>query len=122
MTFPAYLGRPPLTIEQQDGDLEAPQFTMAELRDCADGADRAGLLAARRDVKMLRQGGGWGKALLAELLLKDRGAYAIHLRRRRGMRMKRHGPNQVRILSDPAPVVRIVEPGAGEGRGGGWRA
>ncbi len=108
-TFPAYLDRPPQTLTRQDGDLEAPQFTVAELRivptvPIAQGyLEQGGLRSFGRVVDE-------GRTLLAELLMRESSAYGIHLITRTGHKDDAPRRNQVKVLEDGAPTVRIVEP------------
>ena len=107
--FPAYLARPRETVKQNQGDLEAPQFTKAELKIhpstpiargnlVIDGQEIAGAVTDE------------GKTLVASLLLKDTTTYTIHLFTSGGHTDPQPRVNQVRVMADPPPTVQLVEP------------
>lgn len=108
--YPAYLRRPRRTVSQPHADLEAPQFTRAELRIHASVPIARGhiLLDTQRiDGRVLAD----GQTLSADLLLTDSTTYTIHLDRGSGHVDPEPRRNRVRIVPDRPPVIELVEPG-----------
>ncbi len=107
--FPAYLQRSPETVKQSQGDLEAPQFTRAELRihPSAPIADGHLMLEGQKIEGQVTDD---GKTLVAQLLLKDTTSYTIHLFTAGGHTDPQPRVNQVRVVADAPPVVQLVEP------------
>ena len=110
--FPAYLQRPRETVKQNQGDLEAPQFTRAELRIHPSAPIARGHLM-REGNSIDGQVTDDGKTLVTQLLLKDTTTYTIHLFTAGGHSDPQPRLNQVKVLTDAPPTVQLVEP-AGE--------
>ncbi len=110
--FPSYLNRPREVVRQTQGDLEAPQFTRAELKIHPTAPIARGQLVLG-DTTIEGQVGDDGKTLHARLLLRDTTTYTIHLFTATGHTDPQPRVNQLKVLSDAPPTVAIVEP-AGE--------
>ena len=107
--FPAYLQRAPEIIKQNQGDLEAPQFTRAELRIHPSAPIARGhLMLEGQSIE--GQVTDDGKTLVAQLLLKDTTSYTIHLFTAGGHTDPQPRVNQVKVMADAPPVVQLVEP------------
>ena len=107
--FPAYLQRPRETVKQNQGDLEAPQFTRAELRVHPSAPIARGHLMIEgnsTDGQVTAD----GKTLMAQLLLNDTTTYTIHLFTAGGHSDPQPRVNSVRVLNDAPPTVQLVEP------------
>jgi len=108
--FPAYLRRPRDYVKQNHGDLEAPQFTRAELRIHPSAPIARGhLMIAGQSIE--GQVTDDGKTLVAQLLLKDTTTYTIHLFTASGHSDPQPRVNQVKVAADAPPTVQLVEPG-----------
>ena len=107
--FPAYLERPRETVKQNQGDLEAPQFTRAELRIHPSAPIARGHLMIEGQA-VDGQVADDGKTLVAQLLLKDTTTYTIHLFTAGGHSDPQPRVNQVKVVTDAPPTVQLVEP------------
>ena len=107
--FPAYLERPRETVKQNRGDLEAPQFTRAELRIHPSAPIARGHLMIEGN-SIDGQVTDDGKTLVAQLLLKDTTTYTIHLFTAGGHSDPQPRVNQVKVVTDAPPTVQLVEP------------
>ena len=107
--FPAYLQRPRETVKQNQGDLEAPQFTRAELRIHPSAPIARGHLMIEGN-SIDGQVTDDGKTLVAQLLLKDTTTYTIHLFTAGGHSDPQPRVNQVKVVTDAPPTVQLVEP------------
>ena len=107
--FPAYLERPRETVKQNQGDLEAPQFTPAELRIHPSAPIARGHLMIEGQA-VDGQVADDGKTLVAQLLLKDTTTYTIHLFTAGGHSDPQPRVNQVKVVTDAPPTVQLVEP------------
>ena len=107
--FPAYLERPRETVKQNQGDLEAPQFTRAELRIHPSAPIARGHLVIEGQA-VDGQVADDGKTLVAQLLLKDTTTYTIHLFTAGGHSDPQPRVNQVKVVTDAPPTVQLVEP------------
>jgi hypothetical protein len=107
--FPAYLQRAREVVKQNHGDLEAPQFTRAELRIHPSAPIARGhLMIEGQSIE--GQVTDDGKTLVAQLLLKDTTTYTIHLFTAGGHSDPQPRVNQVKVASDAPPTVQLVEP------------
>ncbi|MGO9465274.1 MAG: hypothetical protein ACLQVF_14115 [Isosphaeraceae bacterium] len=107
--FPAYLERPREAVEHNHADLEAPQFTRAELRihpstPIARGHLQVGSTTIEGEVA------DRGMTLLAQLLLKDTTTFTIHLFTSGGHSDPEPRVNQAKVQADSPPTVQLVEP------------
>ena len=107
--FPVYLQRPRETVKQNQGDLEAPQFTRAELRIHPSALIARGHLMIEGQA-VDGQVADDGKTLVAQLLLKDTTTYTIHLFIAGGHSDPHPRVNQVKVVTDAPPTVQLVEP------------
>ena len=107
--FPAYLERPRDTVRQNHADLEAPQFTRAELKiRPSTSIARGHLLVAGETID--GQVGDGGQMLTAQLLLKETTAFTIHLFTAGGHSDPQPRLNRVKVQADAPPAVELVEP------------
>jgi hypothetical protein len=106
--YPAYLGRPKDTFSQKQGDLEAPQYTVAEL------AVRPSVPIAKGHVEV----GGErfvghvdpsGALVVKFPLLKD-GTYTIHIFDSSGHTDPDPRVNRIHVLADQPPTVELLKP------------
>ncbi|HLN32120.1 MAG TPA: hypothetical protein VK395_30595 [Gemmataceae bacterium] len=107
--YPPYLNRPNDTVAQKHGDLEAPQFTRAELRFHASTAIVRGFLRlGGHDIhgRVLED----GSTLLVSLFLDETNTYTVHLFTEAGHTDPEPRVNRIRVLPDAPPTVQIVEP------------
>ena len=103
------LERPRETVKQNQGDLEAPQFTRAELRIHPSAPIARGHLMIEGQA-VDGQVADDGKTLVAQLLLKDTTTYTIHLFTAGGHSDPQPRVNQVKVVTDAPPTVQLVEP------------
>lgn len=113
-TLPAYLKRPPQVLRQKTGDLEAPQFTTAELAihptvPVAQGFVEIG------GRKLYGKVEDRGKTVRVELLLRDPTTYTIYLATAAGHTDDQPRTNQIKVLPDAAPTALVVQPGKDAG-------
>jgi hypothetical protein len=107
--YPAYLGRQRETVRQNQGDLDAPQFTSAALLIYpSTPIARGSLMVDGKPVE--GQVSDEGKTLLARLLLKGQTTYTIHLETPEGHTDPQPRVNQVKVKIDAPPSVQVVEP------------
>jgi hypothetical protein len=109
--FPAYLGRAAETISQAHGDLEAPQFTVAELDFYPVTPIARGFL----EVEGRRIGGAVldeGQRFRVALLLRSNTTYTVHLFTDADQTDREPRVNQVRVLPDTPPTVQLLQPTA----------
>lgn len=107
--YPSYLARAGNKIVQKHADLEAPQFTLAELLihpTTPVAAGHAMVEGQRIEGKVLDD----GKTLLLYLLLKNTTTYTVHLFNAAGQTDSEPRVNQVRVTPDAPPTVHLVEP------------
>jgi hypothetical protein len=110
LTYPAYLGRAQGTFVQRDADLEAPQYTLAELRirpsvPVARGhvqlgpqqflgrVEQEGMLLVIRDLPLLRDG-----------------TFTVHLVNDAGHSDPNPRVNRIHVLPDQPPTVQLLKP------------
>jgi len=110
LTYPAYLGRAQETFVQRDADLEAPQYTLAELRirpsvPVAKGhvqlgpqqflgrVEQEGMLLVIRDLPLLRDG-----------------TFTVHLLNDAGHSDPSPRLNRIHVLPDQPPTVQLLKP------------
>lgn len=111
--YPLYLGRPAETFAQKQADLEAPQYTMAELeiRPSVPVAKGHIQVGAERFTGRVEQNG----AVLAVKmpLLKD-GAFTVHLFNAAGHTDPDPRVNRIHVLPDRPPTAELLKPGRQE--------
>ncbi len=110
--YPEYLGRSPETFAQKHADLEAPQYSEADLavRTSVPVASGYVMLGKQRLDGYVDRG---GTALLVRKipLLRD-GTFTIHLTTEGGHRTDDPRINRIRVLPDDPPTVELVQPSA----------
>jgi hypothetical protein len=107
--FPAYLERSRATVRQDHADLDAPQFTHAELRiHPSTPIARGHLLVRGKSIDGQVTDGG--RALLARMPLEETTTFTIHLVTAEGHSDPQPRVNQVVVRPDAPPTVQLVEP------------
>jgi len=107
--YPAYLGRAPESFVQKQADLEAPQFTAAELQirpqlPIAKGHVQVG---TEKFIGRVEQNGA--QLTVRMPLLKD-GAYTVHLYNDAGHTDPDPRVNRIHVLADRPPTVELLKP------------
>lgn len=111
--YPAYLDRQPDSFTQRLADLEAPQYTVAELEIHPSAPISSGHLQCgpERYAGRVEQN---GEVLAVKMpLLKD-GVYTIHLFNDKGHTDPEPRVNRIRVLPDRAPAAELLKPGRQE--------
>ena len=109
--YPAYLGRKNDTIRQKGLDIEAPQYTLAELRLRLSAPVAKGYLDSEGERFPGRVEEG-GKLLVASMpLLKDT-TYSVRLFDDTGHTDPNPRLNRVAVLPDKPPTVELLKPNA----------
>ncbi len=111
--FPRYLNRPDETFAQRHADLEAPQYTEAELRVRPSSPIARGYIESggQRYVGSVEDGGA---ALVTKLpMLKD-STFTIHLVNSSGHSDPNPRLNRIHVLPDEPPSVELLKPGRQE--------
>ncbi len=106
--YPAYLGKPKDTFSQKQGDLEAPQYTVAEL------AVRPSVPIAKGHVEVggerfVGQVDPSGALVVKFPLLKD-APYTIHVFDSLGHTDPDPRVNRIHVLPDQPPTVELLKP------------
>ena len=107
--YAAYLGRKNETFSQKSLDLEAPQYTLAELRLRLSAPVAKGYLESEgeRFVGRVEEG---GKLLVASMpLLKD-GSYSVRLFDDAGRTDPNPRLNRIAVQPDKPPTVELLKP------------
>jgi hypothetical protein len=110
--YPAYLDRKPDVVNLKTPDLDAPQYTVADLRIRASEAINEKRSYVQLDTKRTGRLEEDGKAMVVENLplLKD-GTYTIHLTTVSNVADPEPRPNRIRVTPDRPPTVEIIKPG-----------
>ncbi|MBN1587886.1 MAG: hypothetical protein JW888_00060, partial [Pirellulales bacterium] len=105
-----YLDRRPETLRQRHADLEAPQFTLAELR--IRGATRLALgHAESRGRSFPGNVSADGRSVtIAELPMLKSGTFTIHLENDAGHADPDPRPHRMRVVPDAPPNVALLKP------------
>ena len=110
--YPEYLGRSPETFAQKHADLEAPQYSEADLavRPSVPVASGYVMLGKQRLDGYVDRG---GTVLLVRKIpmLRD-GTFTIHLVTEGGHRTEDPRINRIRVVPDDPPTVELVQPAA----------
>jgi hypothetical protein len=108
--FPAYIGRSDDSFEQKDADLQAPQFTEAELRIHASTPIAMGhlMLEGQQLPGRVEE---QGRVLVAKLPLLKETTFTIHLENAAGKTDQNPRVNRVRVVPDRPPAVELLKPG-----------
>jgi hypothetical protein len=108
--YPSYMEREPVTVAQKHADLQAPQYTVAEIHIRARMPIASGYIQSgnERAVGQVREN---GTVLHIERfpLLKD-GTFVIHLADSAGHGDPEPRVNHVRVLPDKPPAVELLKP------------
>jgi hypothetical protein len=110
--YPAYLGRGEETIKRPDLDLEAPQYTVAELRVRPSAPIVRGRieLGNTQISGRVEQDGG---LLVASLPLLQDGTFTVRMFDAAGLADSQPRPNRIAVLPDRPPTVELVSPRQG---------
>jgi len=111
--YPAYLGREPETFTQNLADLEAPQYTVAELEIRPSVPISSGHLQCGSDRYAGRVMQNGAVLAVKMPLLKD-AVYTIHLFNDQGHTDPDPRVNRIHILPDRPPTVELLKPGRQE--------
>jgi hypothetical protein len=108
--YPAYLGRKTETISQRGLDLEAPQYTVAELRLRPSVPVANGYLEAEgeRFAGRVEQD---GNLLVTTVPLLKNGSYSVRLLNEAGHTDPNPRLNRIAVLPDRPPTVELLKPG-----------
>ncbi|MHC4177148.1 MAG: hypothetical protein ACYSWU_06560, partial [Planctomycetota bacterium] len=109
LTYPAYLGRGKETFVQQHADLEAPQYTVAELR------IRPSVPVAKGHIQSgPRQFPGRvvedGRLLVVSMPLLGDGTFTVHMANHAGHSDPDPRVNRIHVLPDRPPTVQLLKP------------
>ena len=108
--FPAYLGRADETVTQKQADLEAPQYTVAELRIRPSAPIAEGHVESdsRRYPGRVEDAGR--TLVIAKLPMVDNGTFTVHMENDAGHVDPDPRVNQIRVLPDRPPTVELLKP------------
>ena len=111
LNYPQYLGRQPETMTQKDADLEAPQYTVADLKIHPQaGTTIAGGYVQMEGQQFAGRIDDGGRVLLVKLpMLKD-SAFQIFMTNVAGQGDPNPRVNRIRVLPDKSPTVEILKP------------
>jgi len=107
--YPAYLRRPKETFMQKQADLEAPEYTVAELRIRPSVPVAAGHLMSEGQQFTGRVEHG-GQLLVVKMPLLKNTSFTIHLFNDAGHTDPSPRVNRVRVLPDNEPTVELLKP------------
>ena len=108
--YPAYLGRKDETVRQQVLDIEAPQYTVAEMRLQTSTPVSRGYLESGREQFSGRTSDD-GRTVTANMPLLKNGAYCVRLFNDAGHTDRNPRQNRVTVLPDAPPTVELLKPG-----------
>ncbi len=111
--YPEYLGRKADTSVQKDADLEAPQYTVAELRIHPSAPVTDGYIAWEKQTFPGRVEDD-GKLVVVNLPLVKDSTFTIHLADGAGRNDPSPRVNRIRVILDKPPTVELVKPGRQE--------
>ena len=108
--FPAYLGRADETVTQKQADLEAPQYTVAELRIRPSAPIAEGHIESdsRRYPGRVEDAGR--TLVIAKLPMVDNGTFTVHLENDAGHVDPDPRVNRIRVVPDRPPTVELLKP------------
>jgi len=107
--FPKYLNMSPRTVIQDDGDLDAPQFTTAQL----DIRSSSPLSKGHVQIggrQVIGRVGDDPHRLTVNLLLKKTTAYTFHLFNQHNHTDPDPRVNRILVSQDVPPTIRLVKP------------
>ncbi|HLA86172.1 MAG TPA: hypothetical protein VJL29_15400 [Thermoguttaceae bacterium] len=108
--FPRYLARRPRTVRQSHADLEAPQYTVAELRIRPSTPVARGWVESRGMTYPGRVDEDGRRVTIARLPMVADGSYTIHLENDAGHGDPEPRANRLRVVPDQPPAVSILKP------------
>jgi len=122
LQYPQYLGRAPEHRVQKDADLEAPQYTVAELRIRPSTPIASGHVVCQREPapgKIDRQEipgevDASGQSLLVRMPLLDDCTFTVHMFNSAKHTDPNPRVNRVRVIPDKPPTVEMLKPGRQE--------
>jgi len=114
--FPEYIaqGAEPLTVEQRNGDLEAPEYTQVNLQFEATTSLNEAYLVTGDGKRLNCRIQPDGKTFTQDMPILADGAYAVHLVHQLGEQQFTNANrrrNAITCIKDQAPMVEIVKPG-----------
>jgi len=107
--YPAYLGRKNETFTQKGLDLEAPQYTVAELRLRPSVPIAKGYLQSETEHRTVRVEDG-GNLLVVDMPLLKNGSYTVHLFNNAGHTDPNPRLNRITVAADKPPNVELLKP------------
>jgi hypothetical protein len=109
-TYPAYLHRVPETFVQQQADLEAPQYTVAELRihTSVPVAEGHVELGPQQYLGHVEHDGS--QVVIRSLPLISDGTFTVHLANDAGHSDPNPRVNRIHVLPDRPPTVQLLKP------------
>jgi len=108
--FPPYLARDAQTVRGTSADLEAPQYTLAELRIRPSTPVVRGWVESRKTSYPGRVDRGGESVTIARLPMVTSGSYTIHLEDDAGHGDPEPRPNRSRVVPDRPPAVALLKP------------
>jgi hypothetical protein len=109
--YPAYLGRRPETLQQRELDLEAPQYTVVDLKFRLSAPVAHGSLQSGNEVFPGHVEEG-GRRFIASMPLLRSGSYSVRLVGEAGRVDPGARLNRITVLPDQPPQVELVHPAA----------
>ena len=110
LDYPDYLGRPPESFTQKDADLEAPEFSEAELRIRSSAPIASGELVSTEGERSPGRVEEDGQVLVARLpLLKDF-TFTVAMTNDAGHADPNPRVNRVHVVPDKPPKVELLKP------------
>ncbi len=109
LRYPPYLDRPEDTFFQKTADLQAPQYTIAELqiRPSCPIARGHVMLGAQRFAGGIS---GDGTLMSVRVPMLENGSFAIHLINDAGHADTSPRPNRITVVPDRPPTVQLLKP------------
>jgi hypothetical protein len=108
--YPAYLGRKDETLRPQGLDVEAPQYTLAEMRLRTSTPVVRGYLESGKEQFSSRVSDD-GRLVTAKMPLLASGTYCVRLFNDLGHTDRNPRQNRVTVIADAPPTVELLKPG-----------
>jgi len=108
--FPGYLGRRPKTVRQRHADLEAPQYTVAELRIRPSAPVAKGHACSQGMSFPGRVSDQGNRLTIAKLPMVKSGTFTVHLENDAGHHDPEPRPNRMHVVPDRTPNVTLMKP------------
>lgn len=109
--YPSYLGKADESVQQQHGDLKAPEYTTADLRIHANTDIASGHLVVE-DRQFTGEVLSDGRTLRVKLLLEKTANYTIHLANRADYSDPEPRINRIEAIRDRPPTINLFKPPA----------